>query len=280
MTDPFSNLVLLADLNRWVEECARIDAEIAGLTAKREKFGRMIELAKEFVSDPIVAREEPALVGEPAEAAPAPVDAVEKTPGVRRSRKDAWKPAIELIVKAHPEGIAYDKIRELVPENLRKQLEQFPAAKGFYTALGKLHDMKVIVRENGVAFTRKGYASYKRKLAAGETPNITSGRRASAIEDAIKEFLRENSPAKGVAIRAHLIKFDEFGQTMLRNSSAMYNVLLRLKGHGEITHDEDTATYSIVQENGALDDDVESAPETGEVTASPVENRPGLRLIG
>lgn len=41
------------------------------------------------------------------------------------------------------------------------------------------------------------------------------------------------------------------------------------------SHDDDDA-----DENGALHGDAESAPEAGEGATSPIENRPGLRLIG
>lgn len=273
MSDAFSNLVSLSEVRRWEEECARIDQQIAELTAKRQKFGQLIELAKEFAEPTAPSREiQPlALTGDKSASPP------RLAKGGRRRREDTWKHAIEVIVKAHPEGISYEKIKELVPERLKKQLEHFPAGKGLYTALKKLEDAKVIVRKNGVAFTQKGYVDYKKKVAAGEAEDISNKRRGSPIEDAIKQFLRDHGPSKGAEIRAHLIRFEEFGPAVLRNSSAMYNVLLRLKGRGEVWHDEDASTYSLAQDNGALHSDAASAPKVkGGAATLPFENVVGF----
>ena len=279
MTDPlshlFSSLPGPDELRRWEEECARIDAAINDLRAKRERFGQMIELAR-CLMPPVI------------EEAIAPVDET-ITPerssephlkkGGRRPREKTWKMAVEVIVKANPDGISYDKIKELIPAHLKEQLERFPAGKGFYAALARLEKDGVIVRRNGRAFTKRGYARYLELVAAGEVvaPNR---RRGSPMEDAIKQFLRDNGPSKGVALRAYLIGFDEFAGPVIKNSSAMYNVLLRLKKSGEILHDEEAATYSIGQETGAPVAKPTSAPEAGEAVTSPIESQPTLRLIG
>ena len=266
----FSTLPGPDDVRRWEEECAQIDAAIDDLRTKREQFGQMIELARTLMKSAAPKIEETATV---TKADPAMLAPLKK--GGRRRREHTWKSAVEVIVKAHEEGVPYEKIKELVPARLKEQLVQYPAAKGFYTALRKLEEDGILVRRNSMAFTKKAYATYLRRIEAGEIEAPTR-RRGSPIEEAIKDFLRENGPTKGTALRAHLIQFDEFAGPVIRNSSAMYNVLLRLKEHGDIYHDEEAATYSVVDENGALPAKPKSAPDAGEVAASLFENVVGF----
>lgn len=276
MSDEISNLFQSLpgpeDVRRWEEECVRMDEAIADLTARRNRVGQLIAFARHLfeqgnASEALKKIEEVASEAEAASKAPA----ASKTAKRPRARgKETWRAAIEVIVKAHPEGISYDKIKQMVPEKLKKQLEEFPEAKGFYTALRKLDEAKVIVRRNGVAFTRKGYAAYQEKLAKGETEDITVIRRESPMAEAIKAFLRGSGPSKGTAIRAFLMGVPELAGPVLRNSSAMYNVLLRLKERGEILHDVDAATYSVPQENGAPAN--AGAPDTGRAATLPFEN--------
>lgn len=288
MTTPlsglFASLPSVEQVLLWEEECRRIDAHIEQLRARRDKFAQMIELAKGLTEDepsPQPATREPQKPREP-EAKPEAASEVAprlKKGGSRR-REQTWRSAVEVIVRAHPGGISYDQIKHSVPPHLKAQLEQFPEAKGFYTALRRLEAAGVIVRHNSMAFSKEGYARYLERVAAGEIKE-TGKRRGSPMEDAIKEFLAEHGPSKAVAIRAHLIQFEEFAKPVIRNSSAMYNVLLRLKKSREILHDENSATYSVPQnENGALNGDAVGAPEAGRVAALPIENQPTLRLIG
>ena len=241
----FSNLPGADDIRQWEEECARIDTAIDDLRTKRDQFGQMIDLARALLRAAPPKVEVPETRVEPRAA---PVERLKK--GGSRRREQTWNSAVEVIVKAHEEGVSYAKIKELVPARLKEQLVQYPAAKGFYTALRKLEEDGVLVRQNSMAFTKKAYALYLRRVEAGEI-EAPSRRRGSPIEEAIKEFLRENGPTKGTALRAHLIQFDDFAGPVIRNSSAMYNVLLRLKEHGEIFHNEEAATYSLVEEIGA-----------------------------
>jgi hypothetical protein len=276
----FANLPTPEDVRRWELECSRIDGAIEELQTKRQQFGQMIELARGLIPASAVDKPNPEVADESNEEATA--QAATATPRLKRGgsrrREQTWKSAIAVIVQANPEGIAYDRIKELVPARLKEQLEQFPAGKGFYAALSKLDSEGAIVRHNSMAFTKKGFARFKRRVAAGEVRE-RGRRRGSPIEDAIKQFLRDNGPAKGAEMRAHLIQFDEFA-AVIRNSSAMYNVILRLKKSGEIVHDEEAATYSIAQENGAPTAKPMSAPEAGEGATSPIESQPTLRLIG
>lgn len=271
----FNSLPGLAEIRQMEEECAKIDEAIADLQARRQRYGQLIEIARTLVNDqPAAPVEQTAAVEKPKD------DAARPKKGGSRRREETWKAAVAVIVKAHPEGIGYDKIKELVPERLKKQLVQFPEAKGLYTALRKLEADKVVVRINGSAFTPKGYEAYRRKLASGLVPDITNRRRGSPIEDAVLAFLGKVGPSKAASIRADLIQYEGFGQSVIRNSSAMYNVLKRLVDHGEIVHDIDAATYRLPDENEAPAAKPLGASEAGEVAASPFDNQPTLRLIG
>lgn len=286
MTTPlsglFASLPSVEQVHLWEEECRRIDAHIEELKARRDKFAQMIELAKGLTEPPAphpLVRQAP-----PEKAVEQEVTSVEKLPrlkkGGRRRREETWRSAVEVIVRAHPGGISYEQIKQSVPPHLKAQLEEFPEAKGFYTALRRLEKEGICVRHNSMAFSKEGYARYLERLEAGEIEEV-SKRRGSPMEDAIKDFLTEHGPSRGVAIRAHLIQFNEFAGPVIRNSSAMYNVLLRLKKSGEILHDEESSTYSMPpNENGALNGSAAGAPETGRVAPLPIENQPTLRLIG
>lgn len=275
MTDPFSTLFSalpgMEEVRRWEEECARIDGVMADLATKREQYRKMIQSAKDLLDPQGHDARKPATASDSVVAeAPAPALPKKK----RNRREHTWRSAIAVIVKANPEGIAYDKIKEQVPAHLKEQLIQFPEAKGFYAALSKLDKEGVIVRQNSMAFTKRGYAKYKAKVDSGEIVKMNP-RRESPMADVIKQFLRDQGSSKGAAIRAHLIQFPEFAGPVLKNNSAMYNVLLRLKERGEILHDEEAATYSIAQENGASA--FADAPEAGRGATLPFENVVDIR---
>jgi hypothetical protein len=266
-------------VRQWEEECAKIDAMIVELTAARDNFAQLVRSARGLKrsADPVERLEPESAPKAKVVAKPAP-----KPPKLRRAKRKSarrggtsWRNSVELIVKAHPEGISYDRIKELVPEKLKEQLAQFPEGKGFYAALSRLERDKIIVKQNSMAFTKKGFAAYQARVEAGEVEAPLGRRRGSVIEDAIKGFLLANGPSKGSEIRAHLIQFPDFGPSVLKNSSAMYNVLLRLTKNEEILHDKEAATYSIAQENGASAQ--ADAPEVGRAATLPFENVIGFR---
>jgi len=268
--------VYMDDVRRWEEECVKLDAGIAALQARREKFVQMIALAREVA---VEAPAEQAAVKVEDAVAEAPAAPRLKHGGARR-REDTWKYALEVLIKAHPEGISYARLKEQVPPRLKEQLKLFPEGKGFHKALRVLSDDKIIVRDNGVAFPKKAYDKYLAQVASGSVKPVGPVRRGSPIADAALEFLRENGPSKGAAIRAHLVQFPGFGPSVLRNSSALYNVLKRLKETGEIIHDEESAMYAIANENEAPNGIAAGASETGEGATSLIDSQPTLRLIG
>ena len=274
-TDLFSSLPGLAEIRQMEDECAKIDEAILDLQTRRQRYGQLIEIARTLVGErPGVAVDLALTANESKAAAPRL-----KKGGVRR-KENTWKAAIALIVKAHPEGIEYDRIKEIVPDRLKSQLVQFPEAKGFYTALRKLEAEKVVKRVNGVAFTLKGYEAYRQKLAEGLINEITTGRRGSPIESAVLAFLKSAGPSKGPSIRADLIKYEGFGKSVIRNSSAMYNALKRLVDRGEIVRDIEAATYRLPDENEAPNGSAVGASEAGEALTSPNDAQPSLRLVG
>lgn len=277
MTAPFTDLFNfapgMAEIRQMEEECLKIDETIADLQARRQRYGQLIELARTLINEspsPIVPDANPV-------AKPSLPARLKK--GGHRRKEDTWKAAVEVIVKAHPEGIKYDKIKELVPERLKSQLVQFPAAKGLYTALRILEAQKAVVRVKGSAFTPKGYEAYRQKLGAGLVTEITTGRRGSPIEDAVLVFLEKAGPSKAASIRADLITYEGFGPSILRNSSAMYNVLKRLVDRGEIIHDIEAAVYRLPNENEAPGGNPAGASEVGEAPTSLRDTGPLFRVV-
>lgn len=279
--DLFNYLPNMAEIRQMEEECGRIDDTIADLQARRQRYGQLIEIARTLIDEqpePVstqeaVRDEEIAHVVQPATVG------AQLKRGGRRRREDTWKAAVAVIVKAHPEGIAYERIKSLAPEPLKQQLVRFPAAKGFYTALRKLEAEKVVVRFRSMAFTPKGYEAYSRKVDAGLVPETASGRRGSPIEDAVLAFLKKAGPSKGPSIRADLIQYEGFGKSIIRNSSAMYNVLKRLVDRGEIAHDIEAATYRLPDGNEGPNGNAVGPSEMDEVTAPSKDSQLGLRLV-
>lgn len=272
----FKELPSEADIARWEAEGARMDAAIRELTEKRQRLDHLINMARSFID----GASSPA----PPFAAPVP----RRKDGA--ARKGTWMNTLREIALAHPEGISYADIRSKLPPGLQEAFEKETAPKGFYGGLRRLEREEVIVRHNSHVFTPTGFKLYQERLAAGRIKPVSGPNRGSPISDEIKDYIANHGPSKAVAIKGHLCTFDEFKTPLMRNTSAIYNFLKRLVDRGELLHDTDSATYRLPNQQPhiiegankieAPNGNAASAPTAGEVAASPIENRPLLKLIG
>ena len=98
------------------------------------------------------------------------------------------------------------------------------------------------------------------------------------MTDALKAFLAQHPRSFARDIKDHLCEFPEFAKGLKRNSSAIYNVLKKLKDREEIIHYED-GSYSLVDGNEAPSAKPTGAPEAGEVGASPDDAPPLFRAV-
>lgn len=255
----FKSLPTPEDLDAWEEEHARMGVLIKNLTEKREQLGKLIQVGAAIYGGKEVARR--------------------ANTGRGRSRKGSWLNAIAEIVKANPTGISYDRVREALPEPFASMIVKDPHTKSFYGAMRRLDEEGTVVRYRSHLFTPEGHLIHLERVANGEIPDVEGhDYRGSPMSDALKAFLLEHPRSSAATIKRHLIARPEF-LSLKRNTSAIYNVLKRLKDRDEIAHHED-GTYSLVSENEAPDGSATGASETGEGATSPIESQPTLRLIG
>lgn len=250
----------LEEIKRWEADYRRMGDAIVDLESRRAKLARIIAAAR-------------------GEAEPA-ARSVPKRKRDGTYKAGTWIGVLGAVVKENPEGISYDALREKVPGELGEKLRETPSLKAFYTSLRRLERDEVIVRHRGHAFTPAGFKRYLDKVERGETPEIMGAEYGrSPMGDAILDFIRRNGPAKANALRQHLATFEQFREGM-KNHSAIYNVLRRLLDRERLAHDDQASTYYIVDENETPAAEPLGASETGEVTASPIDSQPTLRLIG
>ena len=253
----FKNLPTADDLAQWEEEHARMGSAIRDLTEKRRQIGELIRVAAAIHG------------GTEAKKRGIGNANIGKTRGLV---KGSWMSTILEIANRNPEGFSYDQIRAKMPEPFASKLAQEPHAKSFYGAMLKLEEAKKAVRHKNHLFTLDGFQRYRQKVESGEVDEVP-GRdpRGSPMADELKAYLAQNPHAATKAIKAHLVQFPDFRTGLTRNSSAIYNLIKKLRDREEIVQHEDNS-YSLLDGNEAPDGQSAGASFAGEVTASLFEN--------
>ncbi len=242
------------EIRRWQAEHRKIGEAIDQLTEKRTQLERIIAAAR---------------------GQPMPEARVQKKAN-GSLRAGTWVHAVAQIVQDHPEGVSYADVRNLLRGELGEVARSQKNPKGFYGSMRRLEEAEIVVRHRSHLFTPAGYKRYRDKVERGEIEEVKGHEYASSpVADEVVSFLSLNGPSKASTIRKHLSTIPEFKQGM-RNGSAIYNVLKRLIEREELAHDTDSATYRLLNENGAA----EAAPEADEVAASSTDTQTVLRLIG
>ena len=259
--DYFKHLPSADDLKRWEEEHARMGLTIQELTEKRHQLGQLIKVAAAIHG------------GE-----------VARVRGIgnanlgraRGGESGTWLSAILQIAERHPDGISYDDIRSQMPEPYASKLSRDPVAKSFYGALGKLEGAGKIVRYHGHVFTPEGIERHKARVASGEISDVQGhDYRGSPMTDELMGFLAENPRSAASAIKAHLCTFAEYRKGLKNHSSAIYNLLRRLRDREQVIRHAD-GTYSLPNENEAPDGSAVGAPDDGRAGTLPFENVVGF----
>ena len=276
--DDLLNALPDADLlGQWERLSEDLGAKILELQEKKDKFDALIAGIK-----PLLTKGVPPVKNEnhiENDVDPVAQAATASLPPEGRVRKGAWMTAIHQIAKDHPGGISYEAAKALLPTALQEQLSR-GNTKAFYGSLRRLERDKELVRFNSHIFTPEGFVEFEKSPNYASLSKKGSPNRGSPIGNAVKEFIAENGPSKALAIKEHLCRTPEFRKPLMRNSSALYNVLKRLVDRGELNHDKERSTYSIVHENEAPNDQVAGASEAGEAPTSPNDAQSTLRLIG
>ncbi len=259
--DFFKHLPTADDLKRWEEEHARMGVTIRELTEKREQLGELIKVAASIHGGKEATKRGigNANLGKP-----------------RSVERGTWLTAVLEIVENHPEGVSYDVMRAEMPEPYASKLSRDPNAKSFYGATWKLELAGKVVRHKGHVFTPEAFERYKQRVASGEIPEVEGHEyRGSPMMDDLKSFLALHPQSSAAAIKDYLCTFDQYRPGLKRNSSAVYNLLKRLRDREEIVRHAN-GTYSLANENGAAS----AAPDADEVAASSTDTQAVLRLIG
>lgn len=261
----FKNLPTAEDLAQWEDEHARMGVAIKDLTEKRQQLGELIRVA--------------AAIHGGTEARKRGVGNANL--GTSRGViKGSWMHAVLEVASRYPEGVHYDQLRLEMPEPFASKLAQDPNAKSFYGAMRRLEEAKKAKRYKNHLFPYEAFLKHKAMVEAGEIGDV-QGRdpRGSPMADELKAFLAKSPRASAKSIRAHLIEFPDFRTGLTRNSSAIYNLLKKLRDREEIVQHDDNL-YSLLDGNEAPNGNPAGASVAGEVRASPEDNQPSLRLIG
>ncbi|HEV7341262.1 MAG TPA: hypothetical protein VGN68_06475 [Sphingopyxis sp.] len=272
MNDLFAGLPSPEDVGKWERASAELGEKIKELSDRKLRVDELIERAK-LIFSPDPSRQVETI-------SPSVVDSEPpKSSDGARMPKGIWMSSILEVARAKPDGLSYEDVRSQLPERLQNQIVR-GNNKAFYGSMRRLERDGLVVRYNGHLFTPEGYERFKKSPEHGSLTAQGGAKRGSPIGDAIKAFLEKNGPSKALQIKEHLCLTPEFRSPLLRNSSALYNVLKRLSDRNEIIHDKENALFSVADENEAPNDKVAGASEAGEVGASPNENRSLFRLIG
>ncbi|WP_435417025.1 hypothetical protein WAB17_08995 [Parerythrobacter aurantius] len=262
--DYFKALPTADDLARWEEEHARMGLTIKELTEKQEQLGQLIKVAAAIHGGREATKRGigNANVGK-----------------ARLSGKGTWMSTILEIASQHPDGIAYEKVREEMPEPFASKLAKDPNAKSFYGATAKLEDAKKLVRYRGHLFTPEGYERHQARVRSGEIEDVQGhDYKGSPLADAAMAYLADHPRAKAKDVKEHLCEFPEFVKGLKRNSSAIYNLLKKLRDREDIVQHDD-GSYSLPNENEAPNGSNVGASEAGEVGASSNDTSSLFRVV-
>jgi hypothetical protein len=263
--DYFKALPSADDLRRWEEEHARMGVTIKELSEKREQLGQLIKVAATIHGGKEASRRG---IGNG------------NVGKVRRGDKGTWMTAILEVVERHPDGVKYEQLRAEMPEPYASRLSRDPNAKSFYGSMSKLDAAGKVVRHRGHLFTADAFERYQSRVASGEIGEVAEhANRGSPMTDELITFLADHPRSTGAEIKDHLCSFEQFKGGLKRNSSAIYNVLRRLRDREEIFRHED-GSYSLPNENEAPNGNAAGASDAGEAATSPNDSQPTLRLIG
>jgi hypothetical protein len=125
--------------------------------------------------------------------------------------------------------------------------------KGYYHALSRLVERKVLARHKGWLVMPYRYDAFIRAVEKGEVkpdgPIMRGGesRTGSLMGDEIYARIELLGPQSSAEIIAHLRQSREFATTVARNSSSAYNVMSRLVSRGQLKRAE--GLYDIGTDN-------------------------------
>jgi len=250
------------EVARWKSAHSKIQAQIAGLSARADQLMALIAAAEPLVPAPqMTTVKAPKTLRIKAaskrkKGRPRTVrKAVEEAPQLplRRGRQKnpgSWTSVIHTILTKAGRGLVHAELRsEVAKSELADRLAK--SDKGFYGAIAKLADQDppLLVKYKGRLFDPVTYRKFKADVAAGrvadleELPHMGN---ASPFRDAILDVMKSSFPdgATSTEIIEELKKNPALISTVLRHPTHTYNVLARMIDNKELTK-WDTGKYVL-----------------------------------
>ncbi|QDX26577.1 hypothetical protein FPZ54_11460 [Sphingomonas suaedae] len=291
-------------VERWQADLARLDSEIAERQAERAEVVRKLDaaelIARELasLSDNETGREAP--VAENGSApqnshpeqfglTPPAAQPVHKQRKPRKPREGlTWKAVVLPAVGEAEMGLTYAELRSAVAASpLGSKLDA--SDKGYHNAISRLAGDGLIIRDHGRVFTPEAFDRFMAAVERGEASTTVPQPLAhSPMGEAILRIVSaQPGLLNGKGVIRELKKDPEFNAALTPHETGAFNIIARLVRRGQIVRRDD----GLIQpgknfppeyarhENEAPSGNTAGASETGEVGASPNENRSGLRLI-
>ncbi len=173
-------------------------------------------------------------------------------PGVKRPRALTWTTTMHGIVARFDRGIEYPELRsELGKTHLADRLLE--TDNSFYGGIKKLLARKLVVYHKGRLFSPKAFEKFRRDLAAGRVEDIQAPRnhgQHSAVKDTILAMVAEPDRYNSGDIIEALERNGQIEGEGKNKRTAVYNLIGRMVGRGELVKNEDGTLRLPSKKNG------------------------------
>jgi hypothetical protein len=264
MTISGPSLILTpAEIARWTEDCAQIDASIEKLHRKRGEIEKKLEAARLLAPSLFEVATQKSLSG---------------SKMLKRKGLTTWPHIIEEQVRASGDGIRQKDMLEQLRTGPYASRFQGRNESGYYNAVQKVLGRGDVIKRGDWLFTPAQYDAYLERLARGEVKDVAdeADYGSPAAAEAVR-FIAANPGVRSIAVIRAI--WDAHEGAHPPSKTSLYNTLARLVEQKKIRKDESGAFY-LPNANEAPAGQPGGASEAGEVDASPDENRRGFRVIG
>lgn len=229
-------LLTLEDVSKWQERLHEIEQEQQLLTRERDDickkldavqviFGSIPKAVTSFVLPQIEAMSSESL------------NHVQEAATLFEPERDSWPIELLKIFEAKDGPLSYEQLKiEVDRGHLKGELSK--SEKGFYHAVSRLMKRNLLTKYKGWLIRPENLATIKSEVERGLRHDLpeASTARVSPMGEAIKAFLATKPQGVGGGeVIAHLKLDERFRETLHRNATGGYNVLVRLLDRGEIT---------------------------------------------
>lgn len=277
-------VLTVEDVGRWKGELRRNRETIARLTADSDKLEERLKAAAIFLDVDAVPESDGAVAVTPDQ----PIEDANSVPAPRRKRRKAsgepsWADIIWEAVEPAELGVTYAEMRTFaLASALGAKLQE--SDKGYHNAISRLAKDESIIRDHGRLFTPAAYRRFLKAVEAGEASTTVPQPLAySPMGEAILRIVKDHpGELNGKGVINELRKDPEHNATLTPHETGAYNIIARLVRRGQIVRRDDGLILpgrnfpreiegKGHNENGALPNKSESAPEAGGAATPPIE---------